>query len=292
MRPDKLILAVLIAMGLATAACQRAEDEDLAETGDSTVIAVPDTSASAVRSTVTATPVNGEAAVTPASDRPEEIVIVREEQPAPAAPRRVTRTRAPVQRAPARGVEPAPEVRRDPVRPATATIPAGTNFFVTTETALSTKANQVGDPVAVRTAENINVNGQVVIPAGALVEGHVTAMKSAGNPGEVAYIDLAFDRVRLANGEWQPISGVLAGKAGEEVRGSANIPRNVAIGAGAGAVLGQVIGGDAKSTVIGAVIGAGAGAAAGEATRDSYVIVPSGSRINVQLTNSVTVPVR
>jgi hypothetical protein len=171
------------------------------------------------------------------------------------------------------------------------TVPAGTNVFVTTETSLSTKTNQIGDPVAARTAENINVNGQVVIPAGALVEGHVTAVQTAGNPGETAYIDLAFDRVRLSNGDWLPVQAALAGKAGEEVKGSANVPRNVAIGAGAGAILGQVIGHDTKSTVIGAVLGAGAGAAAGHATRDTYVVVPSGSRLNIQLTSSVSVPV-
>jgi hypothetical protein len=171
------------------------------------------------------------------------------------------------------------------------TVPAGTNVFVTTETMLSTRDNQVGDPVAARTAENINVDGQVVIPAGALVEGHVTSMKSAGNPGETAYIDFAFDRIRMSNGDWLPVSAALAGKAGDEVKGSTHTPRNVAIGAGAGAILGRVIGGDVKSTVIGAVLGAGAGAAAGQATRDTYVVVPSGSRLNIQFTSPVSVPV-
>jgi hypothetical protein len=278
MRSVKLILAGLLLVGLATTACQRTEDEELADLGDTTVIAVPDTSDSLAMGENTAVALE--------SDRPEkEIAIVREEAPRP-APRRTSRRPAVADE------DREPEREFEAARTARATVPSGTNFFVTTETELSTKSNQVGDPVAARTAENINVNGQVVIPAGALVEGHVTALESAGNPGELAYIDLAFDRVRLGNGEWQPISGVLAGKAGQEVRGSANIPRNVAIGAGAGAVLGQVIGGDAKSTVIGAVIGAGAGAAAGEATRDSYVVVPAGSRLNVQLTRSVSVPAR
>lgn len=286
MRTVDLTLACLLAAGLASTACQRTEDEDLADMGDTTVIAVPDTSESTDAGLAVAPEASdARVTVTPESDRPQkEIVIVREEPRA--EPRRAPRRRAPVEE-PERE-----EPRRELPRPASATVPAGTNFFVTTETALSTKSNQVGDPVAARTAENINVNGQVVIPAGALVEGHVSAIESAGNPGEIAYIDLAFDRVRMSDGEWLPISGVLAGKAGEEVRGSGNIPRNVAIGAGAGAVLGQVIGGDAKSTVIGAVIGAGAGAAAGEATRDSYVVVPAGSRLNIQLTSSVAVPVR
>jgi hypothetical protein len=266
---------VLLLAGLAVA-CQRSEEEEFADLGDTTVVAVPDTAAEVAGEEIED--------AGPGTDRPErEVVVIREER----APARTERRTAP-EPEPA----PEPEAPREAPRRATATVPAGTNFFVTTETALSTQSNQVGDPVAARTAENINVNGQVVIPAGALVEGHVTAMKSAGNPGEVAYIDLSFDRVRLANGEWQPIQGVLAGKAGEEVKGSSNTPRNVAIGAGAGAVLGRVIGGDTKGAVIGAVIGAGAGAAAGQATRDTYVVVPSGSRLNVQLTSAVSVPTR
>ena len=274
MRTLQWTLPVLLLAGLAVA-CQRSEEEEFADLGDTTVVAVPDTAAAMDEDVAEAGP---------ETDRPErEVVVIREERP----PARVER---PAERE-TDGERETPRVTpRETPRRSSATVPAGTNFFVTTETALSTQSNQVGDPVAARTAENINVNGQVVIPAGALVEGHVTAMKSAGNPGEVAYIDLAFDRVRLANGEWQPIQGVLAGKAGEEIKGSSNTPRNVAIGAGAGAVLGRVIGGDTKGAVIGAVIGAGAGAAAGQATRDTYVVVPSGSRLNIQLTSAVSVP--
>ncbi|MBA2565467.1 MAG: glycine zipper 2TM domain-containing protein [Gemmatimonadetes bacterium] len=291
MRSLKLTLAsLLLAVGALTA-CQQTEDEELAETSDTTVIAVPETADAAADARAVLDSVESARAASAAAeaDRPERIVVVREE--APPEPRRTARRR-PVEEPEPRERENRDETPRPAPRPLRATVPAGTNFFVTTETDLSTKTNQVGDPVAARTAENVNVDGQVVIPAGALVEGHVTAINGAGNPGEVAYIDLAFDRVRLANGEWLPVSGALAGKAGEEVRGSANIPRNVAIGAGAGAVLGQVIGGDTKSTVIGAVIGAGAGAAAGEATRDSYVVVPAGSRLNVQLTSAASVPLR
>jgi hypothetical protein len=282
MRCLKPTLAGLLLLGLASAACQRAAQEELAEARDTTAVAVP----------VPDTALRTDSSVTPVTATPEqvrepekEIVVVRE--PAPAPPRR----RPVVAQPREEPLERPREEPRQPVAPALATVPAGTNVFVTTETALSTKTNQIGDPVAARTAENINVNGQIVIPAGALVEGHVTAVKTAGNPGETAYIDLAFDRVRLANGDWLPIQAALAGKAGEEVKGSSNTPRNVAIGAGAGAILGQVIGHDTKSTVIGAVIGAGAGAAAGAATRDTYIVVPSGSRLNIQLTTPVSVPV-
>jgi Glycine zipper 2TM domain len=287
MRSVKLALASLLLLGLSSAACQRAEQRDLA-LADTTAVAVPLPETAAHKDSA---PASGTATATPAPvvEPQKEIVPVREVPPAPrpaAAPRRpaVAQPRE----------EPREEILVEPRKapaPARAMVPAGTNVFVTTETALSTKTSQVGDPVAARTAENINVNGQVVIPAGALVEGHVTVIETAGNPGETAYIDMAFDRVRLSNGDWLPIQAALAGKAGEEVKGSANIPRNVAIGAGAGAILGQVIGRDAKSTVIGAVLGAGAGAAAGQATRDTYVVVPSGSRLNIQLTSGVSVPV-
>lgn len=287
MHAVKLTLAgLLLLVGLASTACQRTDDEELSEMGDTTVIAVPDTG---VIDSVTIRG-NPDTAVVAEEEEPQkEIVVIREPAPAPPrAPRRRAAVEDVRDEQPERERSAAPEPVREPAR---VTVPAGTNVFVTTETALSTQTNQVGDPIAARTAENINVNGQVVVPAGALMEGHVASVHSAGNPGEAAYIDLAFDRVRLANGEWLPISGVLAGKAGEEIKGSSNTPRNVAIGAGAGAVLGQVIGKDTKSTVIGAVLGAGAGAAAGQATRDTYIVVPSGSRINVQLTSQVSVPV-
>ena len=53
-------------------------------------------------------------------------------------------------------------------------VPAGTALMVKLDTTLATFSNKAGDPFRARLAEPVMLNGRVVIPAGAMVEGRVT----------------------------------------------------------------------------------------------------------------------
>ena len=65
--------------------------------------------------------------------------------------------------------------------------------------------------------------------------------------------------------------------------------RKVATGAAIGAVLGRVLGGKTKSTVIGAATGAAAGAVVASRNADFDGCVPSGGRITIRLSESLTI---
>src|ERR1022692_3850522 len=53
-------------------------------------------------------------------------------------------------------------------------VPAGTALMVKLETTLATFSNKAGDPFQARLTQPVVLNGQTVIPAGAIVEGRVT----------------------------------------------------------------------------------------------------------------------
>jgi hypothetical protein len=53
-------------------------------------------------------------------------------------------------------------------------VPAGTALMVKLETTLATFSNKAGDPFQARLTQPVVLNGQTVIPAGAMVEGRVT----------------------------------------------------------------------------------------------------------------------
>ena len=65
-------------------------------------------------------------------------------------------------------------------------VPAGTALMVKLETTLATFSNRPGDPFQARLTQPVMLNGQTVIPAGAMVEGRVTKVaeprRIAGKP--------------------------------------------------------------------------------------------------------------
>src|ERR1022692_884358 len=65
-------------------------------------------------------------------------------------------------------------------------VPAGTALMVKLETTLATFSNKAGDPFRARLTQPVVLNGNIVIPAGATVEGRVTKVakprRIAGKP--------------------------------------------------------------------------------------------------------------
>ena len=65
-------------------------------------------------------------------------------------------------------------------------VPAGTALMVKLETTLATFSNKAGDPFQARLTQAVVLNGNTVIPAGAMVEGRVTKVEEprriAGKP--------------------------------------------------------------------------------------------------------------
>ena len=91
------------------------------------------------------------------------------------------------------------DVERDPAPvPARAVIvPAGTPVAVLLESALSTRTAQPGDRFRARVAAPVRVQGRVVIPRGAEIEGHVAASDPPGSDARPGRMQLTYELVRF-----------------------------------------------------------------------------------------------
>lgn len=133
---------------------------------------------------------------------------------------------------------------------------------------LSTRDAQRGDPFRSQVASDVMEGGQVLIPAGAEVDGTVIEASSGGHLGSHGSMRLRPETVILANGARYRLEAYLAGAPGARAR----LDREGTIGAesrikrdsieyggavGAGAITGAVLGGPAGA-LAGTIIGAGA----------------------------------
>ncbi len=92
----------------------------------------------------------------------------------------------------------------------TLTVPADTQAAVTMLSGLHTRISQVNDPVTARLQQSVYVDGQIALPSGSILKGHVTRVMAPGRmhrPGELGF---RFDSITLPSGETEPISAVLA----------------------------------------------------------------------------------
>src|SRR5690348_6693746 len=94
--------------------------------------------------------------------------------------------------------------------PATARmLPAGTELEVRTNSKLSGKHNQVGDEFAVTVRDNVVAqNGQIAVPEGAMVYGHITALQEAPHAGDPSLIRVDFNRI-VINGRSRPFNAAV-----------------------------------------------------------------------------------
>ena len=149
----------------------------------------------------------------------------------------------------------------------------------------------------------VYAGGVEVVPAGSLVEGRVTSVKSSQTRGREGQIAVAFDSLVLPTGKKLPLEGTLTELQADdsstvdsenEVSGHSSDKRNVAyIGGGAagGALLGGIIGGG-KGAGIGAAIGAGAGVAGVMLSKGHKAELRRGSEVGMTTTRPITFKVR
>lgn len=177
---------------------------------------------------------------------------------APAAPPRTDRS-APAGGANTPSPSPSPTPTPSP-RASTSTasgamvVPVGTELDVRLQTALNSGTAQVEDRFEATTLVDLkSKDGRVLIPAGSLARGVVTAVKPAGRVDRKGSLSLGFERITV-NGTTYQIRGTLTQAAESEgVKGEAG---RIGAGAAVGAVLGGIIGG-VKGTIAGILIGGG-----------------------------------
>jgi hypothetical protein len=180
---------------------------------------------------------------------------------------------------------PAPAAPLPPARPATVTVPDGTQISVRLIDPLDSETNQAGDIFHATLAQAIMVGDEIVIPSGADVEGRVIEAKNAAHFSGSSSLTVELTRLmvnrrtyNLQTDQWSK-QGTARGK-------------NTAVKVGGGAALGAIIGGIAgggKGAAIGAGVGAGAGTGVQAVTRGQQTRLASETVLNFHLQNSFTV---
>jgi hypothetical protein len=174
------------------------------------------------------------------------------------------------------GTPPASTTGSTTTRSTSIEIPAGTEVDVRLQNSLNSGTAQVEDRFEGTTLVDLNVNGRIVIPAGSVMRGVVTAVEPATRTNRTARMTVSFDQVAV-DGRTYPLRGtVTQAIEGEGIRGEVG---RTGAGAAVGGLLGAVLGG-AKGAVLGAVIGAGGTIAA---TEGKEVELPQGTVLRVRI---------
>lgn len=137
-------------------------------------------------------------------------------------------------------------------------VPAGSTLFVRLTTTITDKTNKTGDPFTGEVTKPISANGKEVIPAGSMVDGHVSFIKPSGRIRGKAEMRLVLDDIvtpdevkyRLAAGLQEAKGGACANMANDNegtIKGCGKSKKNAlrdagiagAVGASAGATVGM-----------------------------------------------------
>jgi len=100
-------------------------------------------------------------------------------------------------------------------------VAAGSTIQATLAKPVDARKNKAGDEVVAKTTEDVKSNGQVVIPKGSKIIGHVTEVKARGKGESDSTIGIAFDRATLKDGRQMPLSATIQAVARSEESASA-----------------------------------------------------------------------
>ena len=221
----------------------------------------------------------------PSSAAPREVAV----RPAPRRPE------PPVRRPPP--PEPPTQTASDAPDPAPGSaagagtgrsLAAGTVLAGTLGQRVCSESNHPGDRFVATLGSDASGPAGVVLPAGTPLVLEVTRV--AGDPPVAEFVV----RGVSVDGDFMPVEADASPVSGEverhEVVDKASSAKgNAAKGAIAGAILGQILGRNTKGTIIGAAGGAAAGAAMGRGKSHEEACVAGGARVQVRLTERLTV---
>jgi hypothetical protein len=151
------------------------------------------------------------------------------------------------------------------------------------KTGLSTKTAKPEDRVVAELTEDVVVDGDVLLPAGAEVTGHVVSAVRSGHVKGKARLVVSFDKVQAGGKTFRIDATGFDVTAGSSAGKDAKIAGGAAAG---GAVIGAIAGGG-DGALKGGLIGGALGGAAVLATRGQEVQLPAGSLYKIELRKSL-----
>jgi hypothetical protein len=211
------------------------------------------------------------------SSRPSEMASA---QPSPSP--------APVQDShpsPTQSIAPAAAAPAPPPPPKKVTLPSGTSLTIRLVDAIDSETSQPGQSFKATLDSPLSVDGDVVVPAGHDVQGHIVDVKSAGKFAGKSELVLELDRISVG-GKSYSIQTDQYRREGSS-RGK-NTAKKVGAGAAIGAIIGGIAGGG-KGAAIGAAAGGGVGGGVQAATKGQQIKLPSETVLNFSLQSSLTV---
>ena len=270
----RLSLALIPALALGLAACQKqATPERTADAAAPAATAVPVAPAPAeAPAGASGAWAQGAPAALPPSPTAPPATASRPlpVEPEPAAP--VAAVPAPLAPTPAPTPTPRPRV-----------VAAGTALPIALKAGLTTKTAKPEDRVVAELAEDVAVDGDVLLPAGSEVSGHVVSAVRSGRVQGKARLVVSFDQVRAGGKTFHIDATGFDVTAGS----SAGKDAKIAGGAAAGGVVIGAIADGGEGAVKGGLIGGALGGAAVLATRGKEVEIPAGARYQIELRKSL-----
>lgn len=191
--------------------------------------------------------------------------------------------------------------KNTPLKGRVVTVPPGINFPAVVSTPISSEYLTMGQTVAVTLGSDFYYNSTLIAPAGSTVSGTVTQATKAKHASMNGSLRLRFTEITTPYGTRVPISAMVKTddgtgllKGGTKTDVAKAYAKDMGIGAGAGALTGLVasaISGGAigKGTAIMTGVGAGAGLAKSIYDKGVDVVIPSGSTIELQIDQPITV---
>lgn len=155
------------------------------------------------------------------------------------------------------------------------TLAVGTELDVRLQTALNSGTARVEQRFEATTLVDLEIQNNLVIPAGTVVRGFVGSVSPASRTSRRGSLTLAFDEIVLKSGPARmraTVTQALDGKMGDDVS-------RVGTGAVLGGILGGLLGGG-KGALIGVLVGGGGTIAA---TDGSDVDLPPGTILRVRI---------
>ena len=161
-------------------------------------------------------------------------------------------------------------------------VPVGQEMDVRLSNSLSSETSTVEQRFEATTVVDLMQDGRVLVPAGSVIQGVVSAVDKAGRVDRDGSLTLSFDRMRVRGREYDIRAGATQVFESRGIRDEAG---TAGVGAGVGGIVGGIIGG-VKGAILGAAIGAGGAIAA---TDGKDISLPAGSIIRIRMDSPVRV---
>jgi len=184
-----------------------------------------------------------------------------------------------------------PKPPATPPAPTMYTAAAGTHLDMAVSDTITSRTNHAGDAFSAKVVDDVkDAQGHVVIPAGSVIAGTVTAVKPAPNPSEPGTLTLAVSSVTIRGTKYDLDARIDSLETVRHGRGvTTGDAAKVGAGAAAGAILGRVVGGNKRGTIIGGIVGAAAGAGIAATSKDADIVLPAGAHVLVTLNKALAV---